>query len=141
MIYHNGAKRLLQYLRKTRGLELSLGRQSGRIGTPIYADADFAGDRSGWRSTSRMVVKDRYGATVAWKSTKQPLTARSTADAEYIATAMAMEHMWIADLEVELHHEVSRAPVPVYNDNEACIVNLERNEHQPDNHHIGVRYS
>ena len=139
--HYEGAKRLLRYLKKTEGFELGLGKQDNGIGSAIYADADFAGNLDGWRSTSGMVVKDRYGATVAWKSTKQPLTTRSTGDAEYIATAMAMEFMWIANLEAELHHEVSRGLISVFNDNEACIANLECNEHQPNNRHVGVRYS
>ena len=54
---------------------------------------------------------------------------------------MVMEYMWIADLEAQLHHKVSRKPVPIFNDNKACIANLKPNEHQPDNRHVGVRYS
>ena len=139
--HQNGAKRLLRYLQRTAGKELCLGNRS-RSGSDIaiYADADFAGDAVAMRSTSGMVVKDRYGATVAWKSTKQPITARSTADAEFIATAMAMEYLWLSDLEKEFHYDRKSRPIPIYNDNTACIANINSGEYQPQSRHVGVRY-
>ena len=135
-----GAKRVLRYLKRTKGLELHLGAHQVEI-TPlsIYADADFAGDRTELKSTSGMVMKDHYGAVVAWKSTKPPISAKSTADAEYIALAMPMEYMSIGNLEKLFHHESNHDPIPVYNDNEACIANVKKGEHQPPNRHVCVR--
>ena len=140
--HYNGAKRVLRYLRKTATstIELCLGIQGNGQSFTIYADADFAGDPVEMRSTSGMVIRDRYGATVAWKSTKQPVTAKSTADAEFIATAMAMEWMWLGKLENEYHGNKEYRTIPVYNDNEACIANVNRGDYQPPSRHVGVRY-
>ena len=106
----------------------------------IYADADYAGDLTEKRSTSGIAVRDRNGATVAWKSTKQPITTRSTAEAEFIATAMAMEFIWLSNLEKEFYHDHNDEPVPVYNDNEACVTNINSGDHQTQSRHAGVRY-
>jgi hypothetical protein len=48
----------------------------------VHADADFAGYPNDLKSTSGMVIVDRNGAVIGWRAAKQPLTARSTADAE-----------------------------------------------------------
>jgi hypothetical protein len=92
-------KRVLRYLQHTSQLKLCLGRQttSNLARLDIFADSDFARDRDEMMSTSGMTVVDRYGSTIAWRSAKQNITARSTADAEYIATAMAMEYCWLYD--------------------------------------------
>jgi hypothetical protein len=92
------------------------------------------------RSTSGMVITDRYGSTIAWKSTRQPVTARSTADAEFIATAMAMEYSWLNDLEKEIHSDTNQRTIPVFNDNEAYITNINRGEYQPPSRHVGAQY-
>ena len=140
--HFTGARRVLRYLKKTKRLELHLGAHQVEIAPlSIYANADFAGDHTELKSTSGMVIEDRYGAVVAWKSTKQPITAKSTADAEYIALAMAMEYMWIGNLEKSFHHDSYHDPIPVYNDNEACIANVKKGKHQPPNRHVCVRYN
>ena len=62
------------------------------------------------------------------------------AEAEFIATAMAMECIWISDLEKEFNRDNSREPVKVYNDNEACVASVNRGEHQARSCHAAVRY-
>lgn len=145
MDHAGGVKRILRYLRKTAGLRLCLGDQRGDRafkGFRIYADADFAGDVDGMKSTSGMVIVDRFRSVIGWRSTKQTITAKSTADAEFIATAMAMENGWMYDLEREIHGESgnTRPPLSVFNDNEPCISNINRGDFQPPNRHIGVKY-
>ena len=139
-MHHHGAKRLLRYLKQTASLEICLGKREESGQFRIYADADYAGDQIEKRSTSGVIAKDRNGAIVAWKSTKQPVTTRSTAEAEFIATAMAMECIWISDLEKEFNRDNSREPVKVYNDNEACVISVNKGEHQARSHHAAVRY-
>ena len=137
-----GAKRVLQYLKKTKGLQLHPGaHQIETVPQTIYVDSDFAGNCRETKSTSGIVINDRYGVDVAWKSTKLPITAKSTADSENIAPAMAMEYMWIGDLEKELYHNSNQDPIPDYNNNKACITNAKKGEHQPPNRHVFVRYN
>ena len=57
----------------------------------VYADTDFAGKIDGMKSTSGFVIMDSYGALVNWRSVKQRTVAKSTADAEFNATALAAE--------------------------------------------------
>ena len=135
-----GTKRLLRYLKKTATFELCLGNRNVGTKAAIYADADYAGDLTEKLSTSGIVVRDRNGATVAWKSTKQPITTRSTAGAEFIATAMAMEFILLSNLEKEFYRDHNDEPVPVDNDNEACVTNINSGDHQTQSHHAGVRY-
>jgi hypothetical protein len=80
-----GVNRILRYIKETKAMRLSLGNQKERTGGEnkftVHIDGDFAGDLEGMRSTSRKVIVDRYWFTIAWRSAKQPITAKSTADA------------------------------------------------------------
>jgi len=62
----------------------------------VYTDADFAGEVDGMWSTSGFVVLDQYGTIVRWRSQRQMTVAKSTADAEFNATALAVEEaIWL----------------------------------------------
>ena len=64
-VHFTGAKRVLRYLKKTKTLELQLGAQQVKTALhTIYADADFAGDRTESNPTSGMVIKDCYGVVI-----------------------------------------------------------------------------
>jgi hypothetical protein len=138
----NAVKRVLRYLKGTVNYGLVLGGQDDSGKLEVYGDADFAGDSDELKSTSGFIAIDRHGATVAWKSAKQTITAKSTADAEFTATATAIdEGIWLHKLETEFYPQlIPRGQVTAYNDNTACISNLTKNEHSPPNRHIGVRY-
>lgn len=55
---------------------------------------------------------------------------------------MAMELLWISNLEKEFHHDHEFRPVPVYNGNEACVTSINSTEiqHQSQSRHSGVHY-
>jgi len=49
------------------------------------------------RSTTGFVILNRYAAIVHWKSQGQKTVAKSTADAEFNTTALAVEEgIWLA---------------------------------------------
>ena len=102
------ARRVMMYLSRKVEYRLNLGIREG-VKEPyktiaIYAVSDFAGDPNSMKSTTRMVVRDRYGTIIAWQSKKQLITAKSTADAEYIASATSIdEGVWMHKLDHELH--------------------------------------
>ena len=51
-----------------------------------------------------MTIKDIYGSIVAYHSNKQSITAKSTADAEFIATTTSTdEAVWLYTINIELH--------------------------------------
>src|ERR1700677_2775435 len=60
-----------------------------------YSDSDWAGDTRDHHSISGYVFKIA-GAAVAWSSKKQPTTALSSTEGEYIAlTHAAKEAIWV----------------------------------------------
>ena len=67
-----------------------------------YSDVDWAGSPTNRRSTSRYCVFIR-GNLISWKSKKQDVVARSSAEAEYQAMALATcELIWLKHLLQEL---------------------------------------
>jgi len=151
------AKRVMRYLSKTVGYQLNLGVREG-LKEPystvaLYTDSDFAGDPNSMKSTTGMVIRDRYGSMIAWQSKKQSITAKSTADAEYITTATSIdEGVWVHKLDHELHQSLpvtqpfpdqqhkNRKSLPVYSDNQANIKNANLSEHQTLSKTVGVKF-
>jgi hypothetical protein len=151
-------KRIMRYLKGTYATQLRLGICAGRrgvagpqgVGGPqgvegrgrleVHADADFAGDPNDLKSTSGMVIVDRNGAVIGWRSAKQPVTARSTADSEYTAVAMAVdEALWLSKVEAEIYGD-QPTTLQVRNDNNAAIAIIQSGMYQASNRHIGVKY-
>ena len=137
-------KRVLRYLAKTKGLCLYLG---GSLGTEElidsfvgYVDADFAGDVSHFRSTTGYVFRIGIGV-VAWHSRKQSITATSTADAEFIASAAAIgELLWFRELLAGVLLLRCLPPTILYNDNAAALSTFSDGDFRPHSRHIGVKY-
>jgi len=144
------AIRVMRYLKRPCNLRLQLGMrvEDSQIGESVvlYTDSDFAGDPNSLKSTTGMLVQDRYGAIVAWHSKKQSITAKSTADAEFIATATSTdEAVWIHKIDIELHtlshtHAKSYIPLRVYSDNQANVQNANIGIHQTKSKTVGVKF-
>lgn len=151
------ARRVMRYLSRTVGYRLNLGIREG-VKEPfktiaLYTDSDFAGDPNSMKSTTGMVIRDRYGSIIAWQSKKQSITAKSTADAEYIASATSIdEGVWMHKLDHELHQSSpvtrhfpsqsskKRESLPVYSDNQANVKNANIGEHQTPSKTVGVKF-
>ncbi len=104
-----------------------------------YADADFASDVDSRRSVSGHLFT--YGGSpVAWKSKKQPITATSTTEAEYIALSECSKtSMALGNVIHELTGD-NPFPVDIYEDNRAASL-IARNESSTKRtKHIDVRY-
>ena len=114
----------------------------------IYGDADFAGEGDSMQSTSGFVVLDQYGTIVHWRSQRQKTMAKSTADAEFNATAFAVEKaIWLQKLQEGLYgrgngseEEEGRLLVSVFNDNQACTASLTNGQSKPSARHVSVKY-
>ena len=127
------AIRVMRYLKKTASYRLVLGDRNGKNGISdcitLYTDSDFAGDPNSFKSTTGMTIKDRYKSIVAWHSKQQSITAKSTADAEFISTATSTdEAVWLHKIDIELHtlpevYGKSYIPLRVYSDNQANVLN------------------
>ena len=89
-------------------------------GVQIYTDADWAGSAEDRRSTSGY-CSFVWGNLVTWRSTKQNVVARSSAEAELRSMALGIcEGLWIKMLLEELNVTV-QGPISTFCDNKAAI--------------------
>ncbi|RVW76761.1 Retrovirus-related Pol polyprotein from transposon RE2 [Vitis vinifera] len=93
--------RILRYIKSTPGQGV-LYENRGHSQVVGYTDADWAGSPTDRRSTSGYCVFIG-GNLISWKSKKQDVVARSSAEAEYRAMALATcELIWLKHLLREL---------------------------------------
>ena len=93
--------RILRYIKSTPGQGM-LYENRGHTQVIGYTDADWAGSPTDRRSTSGYCVFIG-GNLISWKSKKQHVVARSSAEAEYRAMALATcELIWLRHLLQEL---------------------------------------
>ena len=130
-------KRIFRYLRgHQRGLRFD-GNKSLRL--EGWCDADFAGDVDQCRSRTGYCMY-LAGAPVSWRSRLQRLSARSTAEAEYIAAADATRDiMWLRGILEELGHG-QEGPTVLHEDNRCAIIWSKDCIVNENNKHIRIRY-
>ncbi|XP_068649549.1 uncharacterized protein [Aristolochia californica] len=116
-VHLEAAQRILKYLKGAPGKGL-LYTHNGKIDVLGYSDADYAECMMDRRSTSgyRCFVG---GNLISWKSKKQTVVARSSAEAEYQAMAHTIsELMWIKSVLLEFGFTL---PVVMNCDKQAAI--------------------
>ena len=133
------AKRVLRYLAGTKKLRLSLGGgMDAGVRLAGFVDSDFPGDVGTLKSTSGYVFLLGKGM-IQWHSKRQALTATSTADAEFIASALAIQELlWFRNL----IKEIIRSGLPVstlYNDNQASLSTFKDTSYKPHSKHISKK--
>lgn len=80
--------RILRYLKMTPGKGLYFGKTTRRD-IEVFADADWTGSITDWRSTSGYCTYV-WGNLVTWRTKKQPVVSRSSAEAEFRALALGI---------------------------------------------------
>lgn len=111
--------RILKYLKNSPGQGL-LFKKGGELTVEAYTDADWAGSVTDRRSTSGWCTLVG-GNLVTWRSKKQSVVARSSAEAEYRAVAQGMcELLWLRRLLDELK-VIPVTPMKLYCDSKAAI--------------------
>eukprot|EP00961_Rhodomonas_salina_P235288 3180229-Rhodomonas_salina.2 len=116
------AKRILRYLKGSKHLKLTYRRQPEASANVLvcYADSDHAGDPDTRRSVTGYVVM-LNGAAVSWQSTRQQVTALSTAEAEYYAASVAgTDVTYMLRIMDDLGYKQEQLTV-LWEDNMTCI--------------------
>uniref|UniRef100_A0A2N9HL42 Integrase catalytic domain-containing protein n=1 Tax=Fagus sylvatica TaxID=28930 RepID=A0A2N9HL42_FAGSY len=115
----NAVIRILKYLKNAPGRGLFY-RSSGHLRIEGYTDADWAGSPSDRKSTTGYCTFIG-GNLVTWRSKKQSVVARSSAEAEYRAMAhTTCELTWLRTVLQEFGLLI-QGPTPLYCDNQAAI--------------------
>jgi hypothetical protein len=115
----DAVNRIIRYLKGCPGQGL-LYKSSGNLQIECYTDADWAGSLDDRRSTSGYCTFVG-GNIVTWRSKKQNVVARSTAEAEYRAMAHGVcEVLWLKILLMELGL-FQKKPLMMYCDNKAAL--------------------
>lgn len=123
------ANRILQYLKGTPGRGLHFKRNSNRD-IEVYTDSDWAGCSTDRKSTTGY-CSFVWGNLVTWRSKKQSVVARSSAEAEFRAMALGIcEGMWLKSMLDEIKIHVNHS-VRLLCDNKAAI-SIAKNPVQHD---------
>jgi len=129
------AKGVLRYLCGTTRLGVVYGGSEPLQG---FVDADRAGDVDGCRSTTSFVFT-LNGGPIAWASKGQLTVATSTAEAEYVAAAMATKaELRLGKLLSALR--VDGGAAPMGEDNQACVALVNNPEASGRTKHVDVAY-
>ncbi|XP_019170478.1 PREDICTED: uncharacterized protein LOC109166047 isoform X2 [Ipomoea nil] len=114
-----GAVGIVKYLKNAPGKGI-LYADHGHMRVEAFSDADWAGSLSDRRSTTGYCVFIG-GNLVSWKSKKQTVVARSSAESEYRAMAhVTCEITWVHNVLKEVGVEVMK-PIRLWCDNQAAI--------------------
>ena len=128
--------RILRYLKMTPGKGLFFQRTTKKE-IEIFSDADWAGSVTDRRSTSGY-FSFVWGNLVTWRSKKQSVVARSSAEAEFRAMAQGIcEGIWLNRLLEELRVPLKH-PMVLYCDNQAAISIAKNPVHHDRTKHVEI---
>ncbi|KAL8101713.1 hypothetical protein AgCh_033560 [Apium graveolens] len=128
--------RILRYLKMTPGKGLFLGKHSDQ-GIEVYIDSDWAGSTIDRRSTSGYCTYVG-GNLVTWRSKKQSVVARSSAEAKFRAIALGVcEALWLKRILEELRM-TSKPTINMFCDNQAALSIARNPVHHDRTKHIEI---
>ena len=149
-VHWTAAKRILRYLHGTRNMDLIFCKLSptskhtfphaitSMIPTGLV-DADFARDISSHRSCTGFIFF-LAEASISLQTHQRPIVAMSPMEAEFMAAcAAAQESLWLRQLLTEFGC-LFPVPIPIYEDNKACLDYSNNNTSHHRTKHISIRY-
>ncbi|RVW18941.1 Retrovirus-related Pol polyprotein from transposon RE1 [Vitis vinifera] len=126
----NAVMRILRYLKNAPGKGILFAKNVDHQSIEVYTDADWAGAVDDRRSTSGYFTFVG-GNLVTWKSKKQNVVARSSAEAEFRGMTLGLcEALWLRLLLQDLGY-LSRQPIQLFCDNKVAC-NIAHNPVQHD---------
>ena len=132
-------RHLMRYLQGTKDLKLTYGPSNSPEIFMTWCDADHAGNPDTGKSTSGYIVKIGSGA-ISWASKQQPIVAKSTTEAEFVAANFAGdEAVWLRKLLGELGYEFDYAST-LHIDNKSAIQVARNPEHHGRMKHMDLRF-
>lgn len=103
-----------------------------------HADADWAGDLEGRKSTTGYLFKI-FGCVVSWTTRKQSTVALSSTEAEFVALCeAAKEGVWLVSLLEDLSFQ--KSAFTIFEDNQSCIRLTTKFEHKRLKH-VDVKFN
>jgi len=130
------AKGVLRYLAGTVAHGINYGPSESEL--EGYCDADYAGDIDTRRSTTGYVFI-LNGGIISWSSRLQATVAVSTAEAEYMAAAQAVnEALWLRKLIADI--KIPLKTIQMYTDNQAALTLLKNPIASARSKHIDIVY-
>ncbi|KAL0560759.1 hypothetical protein IC582_001172 [Cucumis melo] len=126
---HGNCQKNSEILKTTPGKGLMF-RKIDRKTIEAYTDSDWARSVVNRKSTSGYCTFV-WGNLVTWRSKKQSVVARSSAEAEYRAMSLGIcEEIWLLKVLYDLHQECE-IPLKLFCDNKAAI-SIAKNPVQHD---------
>lgn len=132
------AKRVLRYVKGSIDLGIWLKR-NGSTKLVGYTDSDWAGSHEDMKSTSGYVFLIGSNA-FSWNSRKQETVAQSTAEAEYIAAASAVNQaIWLRKILIDLNFKQEDS-TEIFCDNQSAIAMAKNPVFHGRTKHIKIKY-
>ncbi|KAL0533807.1 hypothetical protein IC582_028078 [Cucumis melo] len=123
-------KRILRYLKTTPDKRLMF-RKTDKKTIEAYTDSNWTGSVVDRKFTTSDYCTFVWGNIVTWRSKKQSVVARSSAEAEYRAMSLGIcKEIWLQKVLSDLHQEC-KTPLKLFCDNKAAI-NIANNPVQHD---------
>lgn len=118
-------KRIMRYLNGTQNSGLTFDQRSSTI-LDTFVDSSFMDDPTTKKSTTGYLIRYR-GNVIAWKSRLQRSMSMSTTHAEYIAICDTSTNLlFLANLINETLNVPTIFPIPLHEDNSACVTVCEK---------------
>ena len=129
-----------RYLKGTK--DYCLCYQGGSLQFVGYTDADWGGDKDRCKSTSGYIFLLNSGA-ISWSSKKQTCTALSTMEAEFVASAAAVqETIWLGRFLSHLSIMPGKNdPITICCDSQAALAYTKDPKYHGKTKHIGIKYN
>lgn len=135
-VHMEAINRILQYLKGTPGKGLYFKKNAQRT-IEAFTDADWAGSVTDRKSTSGYCMMV-WGNLVTWRSKKQTVVMRSSAESEFRVVAHGIcELLWLKLLLEELGFK-ENCPMKLYCDNKAAISISHNPVHHDRTKHVEV---